>query len=292
MPKRRTAEAARPGTPNSRVRLSVATATMKRVEAAPALVAREQLGIAEVEAEPRALDQHLGQRGGVAEAEIEALAGDRMDAVRGVADQREPLGGDPRGMVEAERIVAARPGQRDRAEEAAHPLLDLVREARGPAAPSIAGASRALTDQTIAERWPAILAGQHRQDRERAVGIEDLVGDRLVRPFVRDRWRRSRHDRSAIARPRCPAASRVGELRPSAPTSSGAATSRPSPSVTRDAVRRRARPSAGRAGMQQVDPLRRRSAVSRSAARSSAVLDHDAERIVVRVRARTASRRA
>jgi hypothetical protein len=61
------------------------------VEAAPALVAGEQLRVAEVEAEPRALDQHLGQRGGVAEAEVEPLAGDRMDAVGGVADQREPL---------------------------------------------------------------------------------------------------------------------------------------------------------------------------------------------------------
>ena len=91
MPKRRIAEAAlaghavEPGQAVGRER------DHEGVEAAPALVAVEQLRVAEIEAEPRALDQHLGERGGVAEAEIEALAGDRMDAVRGVADQREPL---------------------------------------------------------------------------------------------------------------------------------------------------------------------------------------------------------
>ena len=47
------------------------------VEAAPALVAAEQLRVAEVEAEARALDQHLGQSGGIAEAEIEPLTRDR-----------------------------------------------------------------------------------------------------------------------------------------------------------------------------------------------------------------------
>ena len=86
----------------------------ERVEAAPALVAGEQLRVAEVEAEPGALDQHFGQGGGVAEAEVEPLAGDRMDAVRGIADQGEARVGDPRGMVEAERITETRPASATR----------------------------------------------------------------------------------------------------------------------------------------------------------------------------------
>src|SRR3712207_7246333 len=47
------------------------------VERAPALVAVEQLPVAEVQPEAGAFDQHLGQRGRVAEAEVEPLAGDR-----------------------------------------------------------------------------------------------------------------------------------------------------------------------------------------------------------------------
>ena len=108
MPKRRIAEAARARDavdPGQRIG---GEGDRQRVERAPALVAVEQLRVAEVEPEPRALDQHLRQGRGVAKAEIEALPGDRVDAVRGVADQREPLGGDLRGMVKAERIGRAR----------------------------------------------------------------------------------------------------------------------------------------------------------------------------------------
>ena len=125
------------------------------VEAAPALVAVEQLLVAEVEPEPRAFDQHLRQRRRVAIAEIDALAGDRVDAVRGVADQRQPVIGDPRRMVEAERIGRARREQRDLAEEAAHRRLGFGGEIR-VAQRQEPGASSAATDQTIAERWPPL----------------------------------------------------------------------------------------------------------------------------------------
>ena len=59
------------------------------VEAPPALVALEHIGRADIEAEPRRVDDRLGQRRDIAQAHVEALPGDRMNDVRGVADQRE-----------------------------------------------------------------------------------------------------------------------------------------------------------------------------------------------------------
>ena len=91
MPKRRTADAVLPGNAVDPGQAVGRQRHHQSVERAPALVAVEQLRVAKVEAEPRAFDQHLRQRGGVAEAEVEPLAGDRMDGVRGVADQRQPL---------------------------------------------------------------------------------------------------------------------------------------------------------------------------------------------------------
>src|SRR3546814_6181095 len=63
------------------------------------------------------LDEHLRERGGIAEAEVEPLPRDRKDAVRRITDQRQQFGGDRRGVVEAERIARARLEGRQRAEE-------------------------------------------------------------------------------------------------------------------------------------------------------------------------------
>ena len=59
--------------------------------------------------------------------------------------------GDPRGMVEAERVGGARGEQFHRAEEAAHRGLGLGGEVV-VAQRQEAGASSLATDQTIAER--------------------------------------------------------------------------------------------------------------------------------------------
>ena len=64
-------------------------AHLHRVEAPPALVALQHVERADILAEPVGLDDRFGQRRGILEAEIEALAGNRVDAVRGVARQRE-----------------------------------------------------------------------------------------------------------------------------------------------------------------------------------------------------------
>ena len=68
----------------------------------------EQRRIAQVQPQSFTLDQHLRQRRDVAQAQVQPLPRDRMDAVRGITDQRQPLRRDPRGMVEAQRIARAR----------------------------------------------------------------------------------------------------------------------------------------------------------------------------------------
>ena len=88
---------------NSRLSPSVIDAHLERVEPPPALVAFEHRGRADVEAEAIRLDDGLGQRRNVAEAEIEALAGDRVDAVGGIADQRQALGDEGARQRQAER---------------------------------------------------------------------------------------------------------------------------------------------------------------------------------------------
>jgi hypothetical protein len=57
------------------------------VEAAPGGVALQGGGVAGVEAEAEAVDGDLGHGGHVAQGEVPALAGDRVDAARGVADE-------------------------------------------------------------------------------------------------------------------------------------------------------------------------------------------------------------
>ena len=82
-------------------------AHLHRVEAPPALVALEHVERADILAEPVGLDDDLGQGGGILEAEIEALSGDRVDAVRGVAGKR-----DARRDEGARQRQAERPGAR------------------------------------------------------------------------------------------------------------------------------------------------------------------------------------
>ena len=78
------------------------------VEAAPARVAVEHVRRADVLAAAGAADHHLGQRRHVAQAEVQPLPGQRMDAVRRVADQRQPRAGAALRQREPERIAVAR----------------------------------------------------------------------------------------------------------------------------------------------------------------------------------------
>ena len=69
------------------------------------------------------------QRGDVAQAEVQTLAGDRVHAVRRIADQREAVRHQRAGEMHVERPGSARARQRDGAQPIAEALLDLGQEA-------------------------------------------------------------------------------------------------------------------------------------------------------------------
>ena len=79
---------------------------------APPRVALEQDGCADVR-DRTARAQNAGERGGVAEAEIHALPGERMHSVRGIAREREPMRDHRRKLEKRERKCGRR---RDRAQ--------------------------------------------------------------------------------------------------------------------------------------------------------------------------------
>ena len=88
MPSRRIAEAPGPETPNSRVSPSVASETMN----------------ASSPPQPLGLRDHFHQRARIAQAEVEPLPGNGVNAMRRIADQRQPVFDDLCGVMEAERI--------------------------------------------------------------------------------------------------------------------------------------------------------------------------------------------
>ena len=92
---------------------------------APALIALEHRERAGIEPEPHRVDDHFGERGDVLEPHVEPLPGDRMDDVRGIADQREALGDEGARHRKAERKGAARADRRDLAEMQAEAAFEL-----------------------------------------------------------------------------------------------------------------------------------------------------------------------
>ena len=94
------------------------------VETPPALVALQHVERADVLAEPVGLDDRLGQRRGILEAEVQTLPGDRVDAVRGVAGQREARRDEGAGERQAERPGAGLALDADLAELQAEALFE------------------------------------------------------------------------------------------------------------------------------------------------------------------------
>ena len=126
----------------------------RRVEPAPALVALERGERADVEAEPGRIGDHLGQRRHVAQAEVEALAGDRVHAVRRVADEREAVGHQRARQMHVERPGGARAGQLDGAQAIAEALLAPRRGSPHRRAPRSRAPALASSVQVMHERLP------------------------------------------------------------------------------------------------------------------------------------------
>ena len=156
------------------------------------LVAPQQVGRAEILAALRRLDQQFGQRHRIAEAEIEALAGDRMDGVRRIAHQRQARVEIAMRVQRAERIAPA--AARRRA-----PRRDDRRgggRSRGRSAASSSASMRCAIARALGPddggdvRRAAFLgigAGAHRQLREGAGRQEVLERRVVVRLLVADR---------------------------------------------------------------------------------------------------------
>ena len=83
-----------------------------------------------VEAEPPVVDDDFCQRRNVAQPEIEALAGDRMDRMRRVADERETRADIAFGMQHPQRIAPAVAQHPQGAVPVAEPALHLAAERR------------------------------------------------------------------------------------------------------------------------------------------------------------------
>src|SRR5579872_4128052 len=96
------------------------------VEPPPALVALEHILLPEIDPEPRRVDHNFGQGRDVLQSHVESLARDRMDDMRGIADQRQPLRDEGArneiGQWEGARLIQ-RP---DLAEMQAETLLELA----------------------------------------------------------------------------------------------------------------------------------------------------------------------
>ena len=153
--------------------------------AAAALIFGEQGWRAGVAAGAQRVQHQVGQGDHVAEAEIEALAGDRVDAVRGVADQRE-AGVDVALRVHGgERVEPAAADRADGAEMRAEAAGDLAAEHGVVEADQAVGEVGALGPDDGGDVGRALDA-DHRQLGEGAGGQEVLERGVAVRPLVRD----------------------------------------------------------------------------------------------------------
>ena len=132
-----------------------AEARSNDVEAARALVGLKRRRVARIEADPHALDDRLGQRRDVAQAEVEPLPRQRMDDVGGVGDQRQPLGDEAPREAERERNRFDARGEAQRAELQVKRYSSSRRKSSGASA-AIALASAWRSFQTMLEKRPRI----------------------------------------------------------------------------------------------------------------------------------------
>ena len=164
------------------------------VAAAAALVAAQHELGGEIAFRFARVDQRVGQFGGVAQAEVHALPGQRMHDMRGVAGQRE-----------ARRDVAFREQQAQRNRDAFGRRRDVAEaeiERRAEFAAERGIVEREQAFDFIDRRRPydRTASVAERQERERRVRQEALPRGRLVRRARSPRARRWRVARSRVRR--------------------------------------------------------------------------------------------
>ncbi len=125
-------------------------------------------------------DHALGKRGDIAQGEIQALGGDRVQALRGSADQHTARRGDALGEDTLEHEAPTRGDGGQPAQPPAEPGLQFAEKGRVIHGQQACGLGRrARPDQC---RTTVL----HRQQREWTLGREAFVGDALMRPFRGD----------------------------------------------------------------------------------------------------------
>ena len=115
-----------------------------------------------IESEPRILDDDLRQGGGIAQAEIESEPGDRVDHMRRIADQRQPLADEAVGDEQVERKALQPADDRHIAQPLAHPHFE-----RALLLARIGRQDLGCARRRFRPHDRAAIAGE-RQDRERA----------------------------------------------------------------------------------------------------------------------------
>ena len=105
----------------------------QRVETAPALIFAQYVGGAGIATSPEGQSHHLGQRRRVLEAEIQALAGDRMDRVRRISNQGQSIGSEATSQRQAERESLPTADHAQLAETVAETAQELCVEQEGRA---------------------------------------------------------------------------------------------------------------------------------------------------------------
>lgn len=144
------------------------------------LVAGEDLGRADVLSGLVGLFQDVGQCGDVAEACVEALTGDGVHSVGSVTDKSDAIRDERVGEGEVEGIAEPLTLKHDVAEEAAEGGFERFEESVVVHGHAFFGAGVGFAPDNRGA------VAVERQDRERAVGHEELVGDAAVGLFVGD----------------------------------------------------------------------------------------------------------
>jgi hypothetical protein len=132
------------------------------------------------------VDHALGKGGDVAQAEVESLAGDRMQHVRSIACKRQAQIGIAVCLKQRERIGPARPGDANCTERIAEAIGDLLRElrvAQGHHGRHEIVALRPHDRRAMFARFRI----RQRQHRKRTRRQEALVRQAAMRPLVSDR---------------------------------------------------------------------------------------------------------
>jgi hypothetical protein len=101
------------------------------IEAPRTPVRREHVVSAGVAVSPERHGDTIGERSGIAEAEIESLRTDWRQNVRGLADKCRPVGCERVGTEPRYRKFCARAEPRNRTEQTAKPRAELLLEGSG-----------------------------------------------------------------------------------------------------------------------------------------------------------------